>query len=425
MVFLLDDIKEFKKESYLNNFILIIFILMPIFLIIGTMVSEIAVIISCFIFLYNFFKNKENIFNDNLFYFFLLIYFSLIVNFIYSINPTNSFLRNIFFIKYIIFCLGSVKFLSNKKYRLFFIFKLWSIILILFSIDLFIQYFLGKNIIGLESPLKFHRVSGFMGDELKAGSLILNIALISSAYIINTKNKNLGFVFLIFFLSSIFITGDRSNFLKSIIIIISLFFIFDRTYIKKISLLFLLLTFFISLTLTTNPVYKIRYGNDLFGLLKNNNYNLIKYVYNTEYGKLYYTGYELFINNQLFGVGNKNFRALCDKKFTEKLIRDFSEKKENLRCNTHPHQVYFEIMSEHGILGLIILLVMLTIFIKDNLGFIYKKKNLLLTLQFLIILSVFIPILPGGSFFTSFNATLFWINFSFFYAYKRILIKNV
>ena len=69
MVFLLDDIKEFKKESYLNNFILIIFILMPIFLIIGTMVSEIAVIISCFIFLYNFFKNKENIFNDNLFYF--------------------------------------------------------------------------------------------------------------------------------------------------------------------------------------------------------------------------------------------------------------------------------------------------------------------------------------------------------------------
>ena len=68
---------------------------------------------------------------------------------------------------------------------------------------------------------------------------------------------------------------------------------------------------------------------------------------------------------------------------------------------------------------------MLTIFIKDNLGFIYKKKNLLLTLQFLIILSVFIPILPGGSFFTSFNATLFWMNFSFFYAYKRILIKNV
>ena len=424
MFFLLDDIKEFKKESYLNNFILIIFILMPIFLIIGTMVSEIAVIISCFIFLYNFFKNKENIFNNNFFYFLLLIYFSLIINFIYSINPTNSFLRNIFFIKYIIFCLGSVKFLSKKKYRLFFIFKFWSIILILFSIDLFIQYFLGKNIIGLESPQKFHRVSGFMNEELKAGSLILNIALISSAYIINTKNKNLGLVFLIFFLSSIFITGDRSNFLKSILIIISLFFIFDRTYIKKISFLFLLLAFFITLTLTTNPVYKVRYSNDLFGALKKNNYNLITHVYNTEYGKLYYTGYELFINNKLFGVGNKNFRILCDKDFKEKLIRNFSKKRENLRCNTHPHQVYIEIMSEHGMLGLLILLVMLSMFIKDNLRFIYKKNNLLLTLQFLIILSPFIPILPTGSFFTSFNATLFWMNFSFFYAYKKILIKN-
>ena len=424
MVFLLDDIKEFRKESYLNNFLLLIFILMPIFLIIGTMVSELGVIISCFIFSYNFFKNKENIFNNNLLYFLLLIYFSLIINFIYSINPANSLLRNIFFIKYIIFCLGSVEFLSKKKYRFFFIFKFWLIILILFCSDLFIQYFIGKNIIGLESPLKFHRVSGFMNEELKAGSLILNIALICSAYIINTKNKNLGLFFLIFFLSSIFITGDRSNFLKSILIIIILFFIFDRAYIKKISLLFLSLAFFISLTLTTNEVYKVRYSNDLFGSFKKNNYNLKKFIYNTEYGKLYYTGYELFINNKPFGVGNKNFRALCNKELKEKLIRNFNKKEENLRCNTHPHQVYIEIMSEHGVLGLFILLIMLFMFIKDNLRFIYRKNNTLLALQFLIILSPFIPILPAGSFFTSFNATIFWMNFSFFYAYKKILINN-
>lgn len=203
-----------------------------------------------------------------------------------------------------------------------------------------------------------------------------------------------------------------------------MFFIFDRAYIKKISLLFLSLAFFISLTLATNEVYKVRYSNDLFGAFKKNNYNLKKFIYNTEYGKLYYTGYELFINNKPFGVGNKNFRALCNKELKEKLIRNFNKKEENLRCNTHPHQVYIEIMSEHGVLGLFTLLIMLFMFIKDNLRFIYRKNNPLLALQFLIILSPFIPILPAGSFFTSFNATIFWMNFSFFYAYKKILINN-
>ena len=265
-----------------------------------------------------------------------------------------------------------------------------------------------------------------MNEELKAGSLTLSIALIASSYVINnTKYKNLGLIFLIFFLSTIFVTGDRSNFIKSLIVIFSLFFIFKDTYIKKIILLLIVLTFFIGSILTKNEVYKVRYNNDLFGALKKNNYNLITYVNSTEYGKLYYTGYKLFTDNKIFGVGNKNFRMLCDVDFREKLIKNIDLDKKNLRCNTHPHQIYIEIIAEHGLFGLLILLGMLSIFIISNFNFISKKKDLLLGFQFLILMVTFIPILPGGSFFTSFNATLFWMNLGFFYAHKKILSNNI
>ena len=177
--------------------------------------------------------------------------------------------------------------------------------------------------------------------------------------------------------------------------------------------------------------FSLRYKNDLFSKLASNNYNILNYLKNTEYGKIYHTGIVLFQNNKLFGVGNKNFRLLCKENEIEKflienkidykndqIVEKFSEK---FRCNTHPHQIYIEILSEHGVFGFVILLSLLVIFIKQNILIIFKKKNILLACQFFVILINFIPILPSGSFFSSFNASIFWINIALFYSYKKIV----
>ena len=129
--------------------------------------------------------------------------------------------------------------------------------------------------------------------------------------------------------------------------------------------------------------------------------------------------------------GNKNFRLLCDRDFKEKFLKkhgiEFNENnikekfEEKFRCNTHPHQVYIEILSEHGLFGFIILISLLFFFIKKNFLYLYSKKNILLSCQFVIILITFIPILPGGSFFTSFNSSIFWMNVALFYSYKKII----
>mgnify|MGYP006075139743 CR=1 FL=1 len=410
-----------KNESFTNNLTTIIYSLIPVFLIIGTAVSEFAIILLTLRYLVEIFILKKiKLFKDNLIYFLLIIYFALLVNLIFSVNINNSILRNIFFIKYIIFIIGTIYFLSEKKDRLFLILKIWTLIIIIFSFDLYIQYFTHKNLIGLSSPIKYHRLSGFMGDELKAGSLLLSISFVTACFLItHTKLRNTSLLLLFIFLITIFITGDRSNFIKSIIITLFLLIMIDKKYLKKFLFLLILSFSIISFTISNNDVFKERYLKRIYYDLKISSYNISNFVKKNEYGKIYTSAYALFSEKKIFGLGNKNYRIICEENF--QLKYDLKIKNvQKLRCNTHPHQIYFEILSEHGLFGLIIMLSLLLMFIYHNLYYVYKSKNILLSSMFISILITFIPLLPGGSFFTSFNATLFWVNFSFYYAYKNI-----
>jgi len=422
--FINKDLEYIKQTKISNKIILGIFCFLPVFIIIGTALSEFVIIILCLKYISDFFFKKFKTYSKSLLIFLILIYISLLVNQIFSVNYENSFLRNIFFIKYLIFVIGTINFFSNKKVEFLFIIKIWFLIMTFFSIDLIIQFITHKNLIGLESPLKYQRLSGFMGNELKAGSLILSFGFIISGYFIsNDKYKIIGLILLMFFVVIIFLTGDRSNFFKSIIILFSLIFFMNKKLLNKSIILLLTIICLFIYIVNTNNVFKDRFKNKIFDQLLKNNFNIIKYVENTEYGKIYKTSYELFIEKKLFGVGNKNFRILCEKNYEEKY--PFTKEINEPRCNTHPHQIYFEILSEHGIFGLSILIISLIGFIYQNLGLIFKSKDFLLISFFLSILILFVPVLPSGSFFTSFNATLFWLNISFFYSYRSILSQRL
>ena len=130
--------------------------------------------------------------------------------------------------------------------------------------------------------------------------------------------------------------------------------------------------------------FENRYKNEIFSSLSSYNFNLFKYIQSTEYGKVYHTGLVVFQNNKFFGVGNKNFRLLCKTGEMEKfLIKNDIQYKKNLiqekfeekyRCNTHPHQISIEILSEHGFFGFLIFLFILIIFIKQNILIVLKKR---------------------------------------------------
>ena len=133
--------------------------------------------------------------------------------------------------------------------------------------------------IGLQSPLKYHRLSGFMGDELKAGSLILSFCFIVSGYLINTDNNKMkGILLLCLFVVTIFITGDRSNFLKSLLIAFCLIFFIDKKFIKKFSALFLIMFCFVFLIISTNHVFKERFKNKMLNEVILNNFNIFNFL---------------------------------------------------------------------------------------------------------------------------------------------------
>ena len=79
-------------------------------------------------------------------------------------------------------------------------------------------------------------------------------------------------------------------------------------------------------------------------------------------------------------------------------------------CTTHPHQLYFELLSETGIVGFLLFTIFLVYTLYRSKIHSLQNYNGIKLASTLYIISSAIPFLPSGSFFTSFGATIFWIN---------------
>jgi len=132
------------------------------------------------------------------------------------------------------------------------------------------------------------------------------------------------------------------------------------------------------------------------------------YLQNIKYFVHYDAAWNIFKEYPLNGIGNKNFRHECskDKYFNNNL------KLSSQRCTTHPHQLHFELLSEQGLIGYFIIIYIIIFFIKRK---IFEEFNSQKPFEYslnLYLLVFLIPILPSGSFFSSFNGSLFWIIFA-------------
>ena len=59
----------------------------------------------------------------------------------------------------------------------------------------------------------------------------------------------------------------------------------------------------------------------------------------------YNTAYNIFLDNKFFGIGNKMFRIVC---------KDQKYKTNKHGCSTHPHNYYIQVLSENGLIGLVL-----------------------------------------------------------------------
>ena len=123
----------------------------------------------------------------------------------------------------------------------------------------------------------------------------------------------------------------------------------------------------------------------------------------SHYGAHWETAYEIWKRNKLIGIGLKQFRYEC----SDEIYNDNSSKLKVIRCATHPHNTYFEILSEIGLIGLILFLLLFYALIKKILKINSYEKSVKFLLISVILL--FWPLITTGSFFT--NMTQIYLSF--------------
>ena len=224
--------------------------------------------------------------------------------------------------------------------------------------DIFFQYIFGKNLLGYQSILHgdFMRLGGFLDDELKISNLIIHFFVPIFSYFhfksdFNKKNVLLLFLFFLVTYIIVLLTGERSNFITfSIFIVLYILF----TNLRKFLMYFLIIgaLFVLILSQTIDDGLKKRMTNNIFTTFKESFFGDSEkgFLYkNNQYFAHYSAALQINQDYPLFGVGLKNFRVFCkDEKYKLKIHPDF----QNRYCSTHPHNFYFEIISEAGYLGL-------------------------------------------------------------------------
>ena len=383
----------------------------PISIILGNFFINLYYLLFTFNFFLNLKKNKI-FFLNKINYLIIFFFCTLLLTVCFSLDWQNSLPRVIKIAFIFFFLIECQRLICNNEEKINYIFKIWSIFFTIVCFDIIFELIFGHNILGFTSYMP-GRIASFFNDELVVGAYFNGFVLYFVAYFFSKypQNKKVIGILILFLIIISFVIGERSNFIRALFSL----FIFS-TIIFKIKPLknILIITFTISLMvifLNLNNDYKIRYYDQIKQIFQKNGIEF--FFSNTQYGAHQNVAYKIFKNYPLFGVGIKNFRIESNKTIYEDKNNPFNA----LRQATHPHQVHLEFLSETGIIGYISFLT----FILGSLLLGIKKylitKNLYLLSSLIFIASSILPILPSGSFLSTFSGGIFWLNFAVMYVY--------
>ena len=404
--------------------------LLPISFIAGNMIININVII---LILSSIILYGKNTFRIN--YFFLdkaiLTFFAYIVItgiyndfnlytnyndfYFYSGNFATT-IKSILFLKYLLLYIVLRFLIEHKNVSLNFFLITCSLSSLFVCFDIFYQYINGKDIFGFETIGRGRKLGGPFGDELIAGGYIQRFSIFAffTLPIIFTKFSNQFSKYLIPVLFSIFafgivLAGNRMPMLL-FLLSMSLIIIFQKKTRKFfIPFIFLFSVIFLILFNSNNQIrtHFLGFHDKIvkMGLaVKNKDFDNKK---TPQYLKEFSTFYDTWLMNKYVGGGIKNFRFYCH-------VRPNIKKDSKFICNMHPHNYYLEILTEIGLIGFaIVVVVFLSTF---YLTFIRKyffisplnNNNLIIPFIFLFIAEIF-PIKSTGSFFTTGNSTYLFL----------------
>lgn len=387
------------KVSKIKHLSVMLIYFLPIFIISGNFLADLAVVIINILFVTILIQNKSINFIYKNKYFWVLVFFYLylVVRSLFTLE-WMSIKSAIFSFRYVIFIFAFYYFYMNKVLNLRYLYLILISLLVILFIDGLYQYVFKSNIFGYDL-IHPNRVSSFFGDELILGSytfrvllLIIPLSLFFNLNKFNFKN-NLKFIFCITTLISLLIlSGERTAFFLSFMYILTLMLILPKGFLNKLKICSL---FIITIIFIFN-------FNDNFSkrMINVTMYNINSFVLNYDHGTKknilslsrmhddhYASGFEMFKDNILFGQGPKMFRIKCkENRFN---VAKWS-------CSSHPHNIIIQFLAELGLVGTLFLIYFyLSLFLNIKKA---KNKPLIILTTFLVFL-IFFPLLPFGNFF--------------------------
>lgn len=387
-------------------------------------------------------KLKFNVVNISLLLFFLTVIYSSYIN-IETIGREN-FIKSFFLLRFFfIYILLEILF-QNKSINIKIFFFICFTASLFISLDLSLQFFYGKNILGYE-PWE-GRITGIFKDEAIAGAYIQKIFIFSLVFFLSLKNsinkiKLIGLLSLIIIIFGSLVANNRISFI--IILSTLAFVLLFYEIMRKLILICFLVIFiiFIYFFINNSQIYNhyTDFKNKIFLSLNfKSNFDLYKKNFDhsyeqvgnniivklPEHAKIYLTSFESFKENKIFGNGLKSFRIKC-KKFINQ---------ENFLCSTHPHNYHLEILHDTGFIGFFLISFFVFSLIINTLKILISKniineKKIILSLIFINFLIEIFPFKSTGSIFTTWNGTMLWLsvgminykNYCMYYDKKKIL----
>lgn len=402
-----------------NPIILIelIYLLIPLALVFSRAISDLFLIIIVIFFILYSVKNKIfHYYKSKLFI--LYIIFCIYLISISLIKNNQIPISVLFFFRFGIFSLATWFLLDNNNELVKKIFLSIFFTCVIVIIDAFFQYLFGYNFLGYEHLNKSSRLSGFFKDELILGSYLTRLSplFLIQIYFIFMMNKNMLYKSIIYsiiiFIYSfvIFLTGERTAFIYFIFTILFFFIFLNSKRIIFITSITLISSFVLLSLIGENRLMKTTKLQIIHSFSKIDETNIqLKKIDEIPIGHLRHwkSSYLMAKENPLFGVGPRMFREKCKE---PKYIVSGG-------CATHPHNLYFQILAETGMIGLLFIMsffIYILITILSNLKKIilspsFKSNETMICISAFCLFLHFFPLLPNGNFFNN------WINIITFF----------
>ena len=414
---------KFDLTKILNNFSLIFLCTLPIAYIFSPALINLSVFVITVNFIYaSIIAKNKSLFSDKLFIILFIFWIYISIQSLFLENA--NFLKSLAFVRFIILPFAICHLVKKNYDKISKINLFYLLILTLVIIDIFLQYITGVDILGYRvelingytmvsdnwRDLQIQRFSGPFGYEIRAGTFILFFGIICIFLLSNFyEKKNFFLQTSLFFvlIVSIIITGDRAP-LVTFFITFLLYILFSKFKVKYYLFIFVTSLIIFSLFLSFSKTSNFRYIENVKMLMAATNEvdkksQLVKTLKNNPWSAHYLTAYEIFKSSILFGKGIKSFRIECKK------YPNIDSSYSHARCSTHPHNIFMEVISETGLVGLFLLCTALTIYVKRYYDNIFSSNNI----AFFFLLAMLLPIKPSGALFSTWFGTLIWILMGF------------